>query len=259
MPEDLKVSQIGSSPLPPPFRGLHPPWVRKHCQIIFGCYFRKSSIPYNSVRKLMLTFLTSICDPLQCRTVCLEHKKRWFSIWDSFSLDFINWCALQNLVKKIRHFAWRTTGETRASCQLETDTGIKCALDSYYLENWWNTCELPARNRYRYKMRARQLLPWKLVNHRFMRLANCATHIRTKNGGESWEAILSDKITHFVQNVPVNLSKDWMAWVSTSWHANSKANNCIKRPAHQTFHLECSRESCLARDVWPSPSVVPVL
>ena len=35
MPEDLKVSQIGSSPLPPPFRGLHSPGVRKHCQIIF--------------------------------------------------------------------------------------------------------------------------------------------------------------------------------------------------------------------------------
>ena len=44
MPEDLKVSQIGSSPLPPPFRGLHSPGVRKHCQIIFACYFRKSSI-----------------------------------------------------------------------------------------------------------------------------------------------------------------------------------------------------------------------
>ena len=46
MPEDLKVSQIGSSPLPPPFRGLHSPGVRKHCQIIFACYFRKSSIAY---------------------------------------------------------------------------------------------------------------------------------------------------------------------------------------------------------------------
>ena len=44
MPEDLKVSQIGSSPLPPPFRVLHSPGVRKHCQIIFACYFRKSSI-----------------------------------------------------------------------------------------------------------------------------------------------------------------------------------------------------------------------
>ena len=32
MPEDLKLSQIGSSPLPPPFRGLHSPGVRKHCQ-----------------------------------------------------------------------------------------------------------------------------------------------------------------------------------------------------------------------------------
>ena len=44
MPEDLKLSQIGSSQLPPPFRGLHYPGVRKHCQIIFACYFRKSSI-----------------------------------------------------------------------------------------------------------------------------------------------------------------------------------------------------------------------
>ena len=48
MPEDLKVSQIGSSPLPPPFRGLHSPGVRKHCQIIFACYFRKSSINCDS-------------------------------------------------------------------------------------------------------------------------------------------------------------------------------------------------------------------
>ena len=32
MPEDLKVSQVGSSPLPPPFRGLHSPGVSKHCQ-----------------------------------------------------------------------------------------------------------------------------------------------------------------------------------------------------------------------------------
>ena len=44
MPEDLKLSQIGSFQLPPPFRGLHSPGVRKHCQIIFACYFRKSSI-----------------------------------------------------------------------------------------------------------------------------------------------------------------------------------------------------------------------
>ena len=44
MPEDLKLSQIGSSQLTPPFRGLHSPGVRKHCQIIFACYFRKSSI-----------------------------------------------------------------------------------------------------------------------------------------------------------------------------------------------------------------------
>ena len=44
MPEDIKLSQIGYSQLPPPFRGLHSPGVRKHCQVIFACYFRKSSI-----------------------------------------------------------------------------------------------------------------------------------------------------------------------------------------------------------------------
>ena len=51
MPEDLKVSQIVSSPLPPPFRGLHSPGVRKHCQIIFSCYFRKLSIAPSQLMK----------------------------------------------------------------------------------------------------------------------------------------------------------------------------------------------------------------
>ena len=50
MPGDLKLSQIGYSPLPPPFRGLHSPGVRKRCQIIFACYFWKSSIGENSGR-----------------------------------------------------------------------------------------------------------------------------------------------------------------------------------------------------------------
>ena len=46
MPEDLNLSQIGSSQLLPPLRGLHSPGVRKHCQFIFACYFRKSSITH---------------------------------------------------------------------------------------------------------------------------------------------------------------------------------------------------------------------
>ena len=46
MPEDLKLSQISSSPLPPPFKGLHSPGVRKHCEINFACNFRESSIRY---------------------------------------------------------------------------------------------------------------------------------------------------------------------------------------------------------------------
>ena len=48
MPEDLKLLQIGSSQLPPPFRGLHSPRVRKHCQITIACYFQKSSILFKS-------------------------------------------------------------------------------------------------------------------------------------------------------------------------------------------------------------------
>ena len=44
MPKYLKLLQIGSSLLPPPFRGLNSPGVRKHCQIIFACYFQKLSI-----------------------------------------------------------------------------------------------------------------------------------------------------------------------------------------------------------------------
>ena len=44
MPEDLKLSQVSSSLLPSPFRGLHSPGVRKHCQIIFAFCFRKSSV-----------------------------------------------------------------------------------------------------------------------------------------------------------------------------------------------------------------------
>ena len=49
MPEDLKVSQIGSSPLPPPFRGLHSPGVRKHCQILFAWSFLTLSITGTSL------------------------------------------------------------------------------------------------------------------------------------------------------------------------------------------------------------------
>ena len=57
MPEDLKLSQIDSSQLPPPFRGLHSHGVRKHYQIIFACYFRKSSIVPQSVLRQRQSYL----------------------------------------------------------------------------------------------------------------------------------------------------------------------------------------------------------
>ena len=67
MPEDLKLSQIGSSQLPPSFRGLHSPGVRKHCQIIFACYFRKSSI--NIKMALIIAHLNSIAGIIRVVTV----------------------------------------------------------------------------------------------------------------------------------------------------------------------------------------------
>ena len=60
MPEDLKLSQIGSSQLLPPFRGLHSPGVRKHCEIIFACYFRKSSIDTEKKKVSMSLALINI-------------------------------------------------------------------------------------------------------------------------------------------------------------------------------------------------------
>ena len=51
MPGDLKLSQIGYSPLPPPFREFHSPGIRKHCQIIFACYFRKLSVRKKKTKK----------------------------------------------------------------------------------------------------------------------------------------------------------------------------------------------------------------
>ena len=57
MPEDLKLSQIGSSQLPLRFRGLDSPGVRKHCQSIFACYFRKSFIVPQSVLRQYQSYL----------------------------------------------------------------------------------------------------------------------------------------------------------------------------------------------------------
>ena len=60
MPEDLKLSQIGSSQPPPPFRGLHSPGVRKYCQITFACYFRKSSIHTYIIKLANLCLLKTV-------------------------------------------------------------------------------------------------------------------------------------------------------------------------------------------------------
>ena len=98
MPEDLKLSQIGSSQLPPPFRGLHSPGVRKHCQIIFACYFRKSSIstlsPFligrmfvrpNILRTLRRTMIRFLIE-LLVRRIWSGHSKLYF---------ILNWLVMR--------------------------------------------------------------------------------------------------------------------------------------------------------------------
>ena len=52
MPEDLKLSQIGSSQLPPPFRGLHSPGVRKHSNYL--CLLFPEIVYYLHCLKLAL-------------------------------------------------------------------------------------------------------------------------------------------------------------------------------------------------------------
>ena len=101
MPEDLKLSQIGSSQLPPPFRGLHSPGVRKHSNylcLLFpeivcclatltwrankymvrrGCSFSGVyvpciyCVPAESYRRRLGSLLLSLCDvfrtpPINC-------------------------------------------------------------------------------------------------------------------------------------------------------------------------------------------------
>ena len=82
LPEDLKLSQIGSSPLPPPFRGLHSPGVRKHCQIIFACCFQKSSIT-----RMLGDSWPTVGDSGHCSCVCVTSFELelpcffWVLIW----------------------------------------------------------------------------------------------------------------------------------------------------------------------------------
>ena len=70
MPEDLKLSQIGSSQLPPPFRGLHSPGVRKNCKIIFTCYFRKFSIVPEVTLTAKMVLLGQQCEPVSHFIYC---------------------------------------------------------------------------------------------------------------------------------------------------------------------------------------------
>jgi len=125
MSEDLKLSQIGSSLLPPPFRGLHSPGVRKHCQIIFACYFRKpSNIHWLSLSPNLHVYSSLLS---QCYLTASHSRIRlhfgtfWFfdvrdkilhSDWNVLIVDclgvvaFIYW-AVHNIMSHLLHAFWR--------------------------------------------------------------------------------------------------------------------------------------------------------
>ena len=156
MPEDLKMSQIGSSPLPPPFRGLHSPAVRKHCQIIYACYFRKSSIfswePSNischdavawlvfqfasqrlfhrcqwneKAASVCLTTFTDICTTKHCLVIILTNAaalKQNCVVWSMFLRMYL-W---QSLCTLYLH-----------ACQVRVtvgDSGLCCCICVMYIE-----------------------------------------------------------------------------------------------------------------------------
>ena len=57
MPEDLKLSQIGSFPLPPPFTGRHSPGVRR-CRL----HLRDFTLPeYENTVKLSSPVISGNC------------------------------------------------------------------------------------------------------------------------------------------------------------------------------------------------------
>ena len=75
MPEDLKLSQIGSSQLPPPFRGLHSPGVRKHLCLLFPEIVYSQHSECRSCVQVEVAVLGS--PSLIVRTVSVDVKQHW--------------------------------------------------------------------------------------------------------------------------------------------------------------------------------------
>ena len=70
MPEDLELSKIGSSQLPPPFRGLHSPGVRKTVKL---------SLPVISGNRQLSDFImltTCVCKLHQCKFMLQKQTKK---------------------------------------------------------------------------------------------------------------------------------------------------------------------------------------
>ena len=79
MPEDLKLSQIGSSQLPPPFRGLHTPGVKKKLKlslpVISGNLLLCQIVDLKQQVKYMLVILRFFLPLLNAHSVCGVNMK----------------------------------------------------------------------------------------------------------------------------------------------------------------------------------------
>ena len=97
MPEDLKLSQIGSSPLPPPLRGLHSPGVRKlsnylrllFLEIVYCCCWFAQGLIYGAVNCCCEVLKASSMDQWTAGLNCwvwnsvLFHVQWWVTQWQT--------------------------------------------------------------------------------------------------------------------------------------------------------------------------------
>ena len=81
------------------FRGLHSPGVRKHGQIIFACYFRKSSIVCGGLNARTGSkngTTDMLTDPLCTNSECFHERKSRDSTKNVFGNQLIDFCSMFN-------------------------------------------------------------------------------------------------------------------------------------------------------------------
>jgi len=122
MPEDLKVLQISSSLLPPPFRGLHSPGIRKLSIFFFAYYFQKSSISLVNILPMALPLL-----PNTGYTWGIKRKDAFLSVTIQFrGLVSLTWMAHINTCSYIDGTGTTISITLHFGLWLNTHSGMVC-------------------------------------------------------------------------------------------------------------------------------------